>query len=912
MLDFVCKTKNARALFLCVALALLVGGAASSAESWNAFNDFSSTTNPNHNWSYVSQPGGAWAGTWAFTPMVSSASYANWWETPSTPAYYEPMAGATAEWERLKLTGCKIGDGGSKVAALGLLEWTAPSSGYYRISGDVYVYPDVNARLFAYSNRLSEPLLNVSVNSSFDAKPFDKTALLNKDDKVVFGGEPINGYGTYQGVRSYWTSEIQRVPVVPAPWTPISVAGTTVSCWNRTYDFTNNLLPCRINSGSVELLSASVQLVAKISSTQEQWGGVTYSVQQSDPDIVKMITSATSSRLKVTCKYQFEFDGMLLCDLTVAPNSGSVTLSSLDIVLPMNSTYAKLYHHHPAKALAGQNWATDPVNAGAIPSAGMSLPFVHHIWLGDEKRGLQWFAESDQGLAPVGSFISIDSGRQMKLSLTGTKTVSQTQPFHFVFGLMASPVKPAVATNSMGWTMYGGGVGIWNHDYYGSLVEPMYSRLAQMNTMGVNCFALWDAQDAFNDPVISNPDLSNLLSACNGYGMAAMAASGVWVEASAQNYPTGSELMPLQTYYVNSDVNRPSHAMCAKGTYAQWLLDRANIAFNQNKLGGIYLDGTACLQKCFSATHGCAYTDTTGSHGTAPILAARELMKQLYMMSRSVNWRTYLVAHTSSSVMLPVLSFADAYVDGEHLNRVPDGVNYTIEAYRAEMMGHQYGIPAFHLMYWSNYSDETRESAYALLHDMSPRSERFSPNFWKAYGDFGAFSAQWIPYWESQCPITTGADLKISAYVKPGKGALAVVANLTYSSITAALHIDRAALGLGADFRVRNAYSGTVLSVDSDTASVTVGPGSYSVIQTYLPVASVAVAKGIDDGVVVSLPARTISAKYNGSFYVEDDNKTTGIKVVGTTNVVEGNKVTVTGYMTTTDGERRIIATKIL
>jgi hypothetical protein len=33
---------------------------------------------------------------------------------------------------------------------------------------------------------------------------------------------------------------------------------------------------------------------------------------------------------------------------------------------------------------------------GNLPSEGISLPFVHEIWLGNDEMGIEYVAESDQ------------------------------------------------------------------------------------------------------------------------------------------------------------------------------------------------------------------------------------------------------------------------------------------------------------------------------------------------------------------------------------------------------------------------------------------------------------------------------------------------------------------------------------
>jgi hypothetical protein len=62
------------------------------------------------------------------------------------------------------------------------------------------------------------------------------------------------------------------------------------------------------------------------------------------------------------------------------------------------------------------------------------------------------------------------------------------------------------------------------------------------------------------------------------------------------------------------------------------------------------------------------------------------------------------------------------------------------------------------------------------------------------------------------------------------------------------------------------------------------------------------------DDTQVLLDGKTISAVYDGVFYIEDSNRTRGIRVRSATPVSVGNIVTVIGPLDTVDGEREIAA----
>ncbi|MEN6583189.1 MAG: carboxypeptidase regulatory-like domain-containing protein [Armatimonadota bacterium] len=87
-------------------------------------------------------------------------------------------------------------------------------------------------------------------------------------------------------------------------------------------------------------------------------------------------------------------------------------------------------------------------------------------------------------------------------------------------------------------------------------------------------------------------------------------------------------------------------------------------------------------------------------------------------------------------------------------------------------------------------------------------------------------------------------------------------------------------------------------------------PDDGTVSMPPVDVDSIAAAKSEDDGTSVSITnGMIVTAVFNGSFYMEEINRQSGIKVISNDAVVIGSKVTLTGVMGTSNGERQITAT---
>ena len=143
-------------------------------------------------------------------------------------------------------------------------------------------------------------------------------------------------------------------------------------------------------------------------------------------------------------------------------------------------------------------------------------------------------------------------------------------------------------------------------------------------------------------------------------------------------------------------------------------------------------------------------------------------------------------AHQSGYVCPATLAFVHSYWDGEQLASSREDIKRTLDldAFRAEFMGRNHGVPCEFLCYpvpgkWS-YDDAI---ALTLLHDVLVRpcgfanADHFAP-LWKQLDDFGVTAAEFVPYWES--PVRVSPDcVKASAYRHADGRTLYVVSNLS-------------------------------------------------------------------------------------------------------------------------------------
>ena len=190
----------------------------------------------------------------------------------------------------------------------------------------------------------------------------------------------------------------------------------------------------------------------------------------------------------------------------------------------------------------------------------------------------------------------------------------------------------------------------------------------------------------------------------------------------------------------------------------------------------------------------------------------------------------------SSSVLLPALSFADMYFDGEHLLSflkigAPD---YPEDILRAEMCGHNFGIPGTQLPIRGDAAERERARTLCLLWDIlwiwSPDDQAA---VWRAFDAFGVNGAEWIsPRRATEFASLDAESCRLSAYAQKGRGALFVLANLGREETDCRLTIKRGAIGLapGVSLRARDEIEGLGLPMDGDAVTVRVKPGKFCMI----------------------------------------------------------------------------------
>ena len=623
---------------------------------------------------------------------------------------------------------------------------------------------------------------------------------------------------------------------VPRPWTPVTVDGGKIGVWGRTYTFASNALPTAVTSAGGDLLAGPMRIVcADAKGESIVWRKAGSWVQERSDEAVTVCGWQEAQEMAADVTARIEFDGMVKVSLALVPGPkspvGAIGRAWLEI--PLRPDCATLHNFSPA------SWSKLD-NVGGVKGP-MTWPFRCSVWLGNEKAGLCWFCESDEGFripdpARVIEVVPGVNETLLRIRLVDEKT---ELPVTWTFGLEATPVKPWNRRHNANHTLHSPqmGVGItikrpevWWTSQRAFPDGRIDHNLDAAQAAGVKTIAFHEDWIPVQNNPTPNADFKTLVEGCHRRGIKVLVYLGyelspldpLWGDHHA-DWLAKDEKGRFVSYWFREPGQR-DYRLCYNNASADIWLQRAKRAYEELGIDGFYLDGTVMPRACANERHGCGWRDAQGKpHVTYPFFAVRKMMRGLYEFVEARGGR--IDAHQSGYICPATLAFAHSYWDGEQLACSKQDIKRTLDldAFRAEFMGRNHGIAAEFLAYevpdkWS-YEDAL---ALTLLHDVLVRPcgfvslPRLAP-VWKALDGFGIDDAEFLPYWEK--PLAVAPDsVKASVYRREG-GKLAIVSNISPDQTV------QAEVTVPADVRkMTDAVSGVDVPVRDGKAVVELAP----------------------------------------------------------------------------------------
>ena len=650
---------------------------------------------------------------------------------------------------------------------------------------------------------------------------------------------------------------------VPKPWTPLEMTRNSkaleISCWGRTYSFSGASFVDQISAKGNPLLAGPIRPLVSINGKKTRLTASSKRVlQQGKDQIIFNQSFKGGSGIAVTARTEFDFDGVARIDWGITSDRVN-RLDALSLEIPIRRDLAKYLYHFPGQWGAVRN-------VGTLPARGLKMGFRPFIWLGDEERGLSWFSETDQDWIngdPQSVTEICHEGKRVTLRIhlvsepvnlvPGTRAGKRftgfgedatppapggkiTDHLQFSFGIQATPVKP-VETDA------------WDHriicigqassgfrsrlNYSGRALD----RLVKAGVRTVVLFEHW--ADAEGYPQTPHAVAAKkLVKACHERGLKVLFYFGFLISDIAkewEDFGKDSLILPKGGYPLFLYEPQPGQSawrVCLNSSWQDLMADGIAKTVEEYDLDGVYLDGTEYPFGCCNTEHGCGHVDSEGKISpTYPIFGVRSAMRRIYHAVRSRKPNGLVNVHNSTCMTMPTLGWATSYWDGEQFQNTGQGTDVAqllpLDAFRAEFMGHQWGVPAEFLYAGKAYSFKQSWS-FALLHDIPVRplphfyadeedntdeDMALTSAIWKLMDNFGRKKAEWLPYWRNEDYVSVSpAGCHVSLYKHPKNGVLAVVSNQSGKHKTVKMRLDYEKLGRKRGKDVFDAMTGSGIS----------------------------------------------------------------------------------------------------
>jgi len=628
----------------------------------------------------------------------------------------------------------------------------------------------------------------------------------------------------------FGSAEAVSRKVMP-PWTPIEVhemhAGLSVNCWGREHKFNAGPFLAQVFSRGKALLSGPMRLRAVANGRELRWRKPKLECLGHAPDQVVLTCAQMSNYLTFSGQTEVDFDGMIRFDFALTP-SAPVRLDALALEIPIHKKHAKYFYQYRGRA------GTD-TKIGSIPAGGLVKGFRPCVWIGDEDLGLSWFAESDEDWfhADPDRCITVKregSGVVLRLHLVSTPVelaptdgsifpYSDRRPLRkkclrYTFGLQATPVKPA-AKDAWDYRIFC----LQQRNDAGvnerlEMPPKLLDRLVACGVRTVVIFEHWTDIEAHAVPR-DKAKLKEIIRKIHQRGMQVLLYFGFLLSDIAPEYrdlahsslalpKTGWSLMhyppqPLQTAW----------RVCLRSAWQDFLAEGVAGVMDELDADGVYLDGTASPYSCRNMLHGCGTLRYDAGIGpTFPVFSVRGAMRRIYdaVISRKPGGQVNV--HNSTCMVMPSLAWATSTWDGEQFAGLELGTPHkdflSLDTFRTEFMGRQWGVPAELLCYNRPLSFH-QAWALALVHDVPVRAMlkgqandiEYNRDIWQVMDEFGRKEATWIPYWQNTNYVAVSPKtVYVSLYQHPAHGVLAVISNLGRKAATARLAFKPEALRL--------------------------------------------------------------------------------------------------------------------
>ncbi len=648
-------------------------------------------------------------------------------------------------------------------------------------------------------------------------------------------GTALHAYTDLDDPTDPWlTSRTGISTDVPSPFEPLSVDGSNVSCWGRTYGLAAPL-PTTITSDGEALLAGPMRVIATVGGQETVLSGLDTELTAVAGDRVEFTGACPAGAATIQSTGWLEYDGAMQVRLTV---QGNVSLERLAIEIPMRPEIAKLFY-------VGHQWGeTNYERVGDEADWGWETGWQGNVWLGDDYRGLTFITESYQ------DWVGENDGRLRieraeNAVLFRATIVSEAVQIEgertWTMGLQATPGKSLPT----GW--HGRHVG---HFRITDTPEEAQARA----DMGVRVSLIWnDNTKWFSFPEARDPEqFTAAVKAYHDAGIRVVvyvnfSALGLASEVFKRHYDEWLLSNKGEPLYASTspDAREIYTSACAGGGYTDWLVWAVDRAMEDYDIDGIYVDNTGPYY-CDNVSHGC------GPDRSWPFFDTRDLHKRLWTVIHTRKPEDGIIwEHNSRTSNSFNLTFVDIYSDGEHFRVKSKGRPEEITRTLLDITGtgRQWGSQACFLASALNAREEYTDWLLArllpfgnvlLLNPKYMDFSRISPVL-AARIDFGLdrdpvewYTPEKLPDW---LPLTP-EELLYGAYVREDGSVLLTIGNPTDTFVAMRMDLRPVWAKMGEGMAITDATTGFACPPIGKTLMLSVPSNSFRVILLEPPVAT--------------------------------------------------------------------------
>lgn len=473
---------------------------------------------------------------------------------------------------------------------------------------------------------------------------------------------------------SEWTgSDLGVSDEVPEPWEPMRVEGQAVEMWNRTYQYDDTLFPAQIETADETIFTGAPYFELEAGDQRYELRDAEVEIEQISDALVRVDAVAQAGPYRLHLSTDYEFDGMGKVTMRLE-GDGSDQVEGLRLIFPLREQRSSLFHY--TASFSGHPPGSD---SGGVDDDGFTLDaFRELIWLGDRDRGFTWFAESMENW-PIKDQQAIqwvtpvqDWQRRLGIKLAD-RAFSLDQPLELVFGIQATPTRPrdpnwrflndrnlAISWN---WT-WGDG------QYYPFHDEPERGRehvervREQGREVKPTSSLRFHGQYRFHQHPLggetANPGLMHReLMLWEPLWRATRDRSSVELPRIPERHTAPGE------WFGQRSQPRGLTTLCPGSPFQDYYLWKLHETIEGTGLGALYLDQP--MSGCANPHHGCGYINHRGEWASSvPIFEMRRMMKRMHRLFHDAHGQTLIRWHSSNQIMVPAVTFADIFWDGEN------------------------------------------------------------------------------------------------------------------------------------------------------------------------------------------------------------------------------------------------------